>query len=79
MKTAREVLNFLKWGLNIDFARVKIDCSDRTLIIGFKNIEGNTIRDVERRYFTTDRGRIPLYKIQKIWLDGNVIWIRKRK
>lgn len=76
--TARECLNYLKWSAGIDFERVTLLYADRTLQEGSKVIEGTGIVEVQRRYFTTgDGGRLPLYKILEIRVDGRVIWRRK--
>ena len=75
MRIAREYLNYLKWSTDIGFERVTLLYADRTVPEGSKVVEG--IGEIQRRYFTTvDGGRLPLYKILEIRVDGHVVWRR---
>ena len=77
MMTAREALNYLKWSTDISFERVTLLYADRTAKEGSKVIEGKNIIEIERRYFTNEEGgRMPLYKILEIRVDGISVWRR---
>lgn len=59
-KTARECPNYLKWAVswprNLNSKRILIYCADRS-ITGYKLIHGDSIRNIEKRYFETEDGR----------------------
>jgi uncharacterized protein (UPF0248 family) len=75
-KTAREVLNGLRWREPNRLSSATIVYQDRTRPDGYRTVPGSEIVDLERRYFTTRATRLPYYKIQKIELDGEVLFVR---
>ncbi len=75
-RTAREVLNELKWRRGFDLSRAKIWVADRTKPGGGRVLSGGEITELGHRYFTTARATIPLYKIVKITYGGKVLFER---
>ncbi len=76
-RTAREVLNELRWRDRDRLAEATIWYRDRTAVAGVRIIPGAAIVDLERRYFTTaSEGRLPYYKIERIERDGTVLFER---
>jgi len=77
-RTAREVLNELRWREPQRIAEAIIWYLDRRRPEGHRVIRGAEILDLERRYFTTVGGRLPYYKIQRIELDAETLFDRER-
>ncbi len=76
-RTAREVLNELRWREGDHLAEAAIWYRDRTAATGVRLISGVAIVDLERRYFTTaSEGRLPYYKIERIERRGTVLFER---
>lgn len=77
VRTAREVLNELRWREGGRLAEAAIWYRDRTSAAGVRIIQGSEIVDLERRYFTTgSAGRLPYYKIERIERAGTVLFER---
>ncbi len=76
MATAREVLNALRWRGDRDLRDARIECADRSRREGGRIIEGSAIVDLERRYFTTARTRLPYYKVLRITYGDEVLFER---
>ena len=77
MRTAREVLNRLKWERGRDLARAEIWIRDRTSPEGGRILTGGEIVSLGRRYFSTATTTIPYYKITRIVYDGRVVFERR--
>ncbi len=76
-RTAREVLNELRWREMGSLAEATIWYRDRIAPSGLRIIHGSEIVDLERRYFTTgSAGRLPYYKIERIERAGTVLFER---
>ncbi len=76
-RTAREVLNELRWREGDHVAEATIWYRDRAAASGVRVIPGADVVDLERRYFTTGAaGRLPYYKIERIERGGTVIFER---
>jgi uncharacterized protein (UPF0248 family) len=75
-RTAREVLNELKWRKGHDFSRAEVWVADRTRPEGSRILSGTEIVHLGHRYFTTARGTIPFYKIVRITYGGLVVFER---
>lgn len=75
MRTAREVLNELRWRGADRLADAILWYRDRTRPEG-RLIRGSEIVDLERRYFTTTSGRLPYYKIERIEVGGEAVFER---
>ena len=71
-RTAREVLNELRWRDPGGLADAVILYRDRTRPEGFRTIRGSEIVELERRYFTTAGARLPYYKIERIEEAGRI-------
>ena len=69
-RTAREVLNELRWREPSRLADAILSYRDRTSAGGTRMIQGNEIVSLERRYFTTVGLRLPYYKIERIESAG---------
>jgi len=76
VRTAREVLNGLRWRDPNQLEQAVVSYRDRTRPEGFRTIRGSEIVDLERRYFTTLTGRLPYYKIERIECAGEVLFER---
>jgi uncharacterized protein (UPF0248 family) len=76
VRTAREVLNDLRWREPSHLSDAIITYRDRTRPEGFRTLRGSEIVDMERRYFTTKGGRLPYYKIERIERSGQVLFRR---
>lgn len=76
MVTAREVLNGLRWREGFDLGRAEIQISDRTRPEAVRIVRGTAVTELDRRYFSTARARIPYYKIIRIVYDGEVLFER---
>ncbi len=75
-RTAREVLNELKWRNGLDLSRAEIWVADRSRPSGGRVLSGAEIREMGHRYFTTARATIPFYKVEKIVHGGKVLFER---
>ncbi|HKW42584.1 MAG TPA: RNA repair domain-containing protein [Thermoplasmata archaeon] len=75
-RTAREVLNELRWKRPDRLSDALLWYRDRTQTAGFRTIRGSEIVDLERRYFTAGQTRLPYYKIQRIECAGEVLFDR---
>ena len=76
VKTAREVLNELRWRGTDRLPQAVITYRDRTRPEGHRLIRGSEIVDLERRYFSTAAGRLPYYKVKRIEVGGDVVFER---
>ena len=72
-RTAREVLNELRWRQPSHLEDANIVYRDRTRPEGFRVIPGSEVVALERRYFATRVGRLPYYKIERIECAGEVL------
>jgi len=77
-RTAREILNELRWRGPDRLADATLWYRDRRRPEGHRVIHGNEILDLGRRYFTTAGGRLPYYKIQRIELAAETLFDRER-
>ena len=77
-RTAREVLNELRWREPARLADAIVSYRDRRRPEGHRLIRGVEIVDLERRYFTTVGGRLPYYKIERIDLGDETLLDRGR-
>ncbi|MGI0149955.1 MAG: RNA repair domain-containing protein [Thermoplasmata archaeon] len=75
-RTAREVLNELRWRVPGRLADAILWYHDRTRSEGYRLIRGSEIVGLERRYFTTGSGRLPYYKIVRIEVNGEILFER---
>ena len=76
-RSAREVLNELRWREPGRLAEALIFYRDRTRPEGFRTIRGSGIIELERRYFTTAGARLPYYKIERIEQAGRIRFERR--
>ena len=76
VKTARDVLNELRWRGPDRLAGAVLWYRDRTRPEGHRLIRGSEIVDLERRYFTTASGRLPYYKIERIEVGSEAVFER---
>jgi len=75
--TAREVLNELRWRSRDRLPDAVLWYRDRTRPEGARVIRGSEIVDLERKYFTTaSQGRLPYYKIERIEVAGEAVFVR---
>ncbi len=75
-RTARDVLNELRWRKGRDLARVRIWVADRRELAGGRILVGTEVVKVEHRYFSTAHATIPLYKILKITYNDRILFER---
>ena len=75
-RTARDVLNELRWREPRRLSDAVLWYVDRARPEGYRLIRGSEIVDLERRYFTTAGARLPYYKIVRIACAGEVLFIR---
>ncbi len=79
-RTAREVLNELRWRDADRLADATIFYLDRARPEGYRVIRGSDIVDLERRYFATASARrLPYYKIERIEVAGEAVFVRPAK
>lgn len=76
-RTAREVLNGLKWRKGFDLASAEIWVMDRTRPEGGRVLSGAEIVSLGRKYFSTATATIPYYKIVRILYRGEVLFERR--
>lgn len=77
MKTAREVLNELKWRGPDRLAQAVLWYVDRARPEGYRLIAGSEILSLGRRYFEIASTRLPYYKIVRIECEGQVVFERQ--
>jgi uncharacterized protein (UPF0248 family) len=77
-RTAREVLNELRWREPSRLTEAIVWYRDRRRPEGHRVIRGVEILGLERRYFSTAGGRLPFYKIQRIDLGEETLFDRER-
>ncbi len=75
-RTAREVLNELRWRQGYDLARAEIWIADRRAA-GGRVLSGADIVELGHRYFVTARATIPFYKVLRIVYDGRILFERR--
>jgi len=78
-RTARDILNELRWREPGRLADAVLWYRDRARPEGLALIRGSEIVDLERRYFTTARARLPYYKIERIECSGETLFDRSRR
>ncbi len=76
MRTARDVLNELRWRTGRDLGRATLWIADRTRPEGGRVLSGAEIVELGHRYFTTRRATIPFYKVLRIEYEGRVLFQR---
>lgn len=77
LRTAREVLNELRWREGDRLPQALLWYRDRARPEGTRIVRGSEIVELERRYFTTSgEGRLPYYKIERIEVAGHVVFER---
>lgn len=77
MRTARGVLNELRWRGDLDLGRAEIWIADRVRPAGGRILSGSEIVELGHRYFTTARATIPFYKVLRIEYEGRVLFERR--
>lgn len=75
MRTARDVLNELRWREGLDLAKAELWVRGRT-DADVTMLRGDRIVDLDRRTFSTARATIPYYKIIRIAYEGQVVFER---
>src|SRR2546428_4432798 len=78
-RTARDILNELRWREPGRLADAVLWYRDRSRPEGVALIRGSEIVDLERRYFTTARARLPYYKVGPIEGSGETLFDRSRR
>jgi len=78
-RTARDILNELRWREPSRIADAVLWYRDRTQSEGFVMIRGSEIVGLERRYFTTASARLPYYKIERVQCSGETLFERRRR
>lgn len=78
-RTAREVLNELRWRNRDRLGSAVLWVRDRMRAEGVRLVRGEEIVELERRYFATASGRLPYYKIDRIECDGEVVFVREER
>ena len=75
-RTARDVLNELRWRQGYDLSRAEIWVADRVRPEGGRVLSGAEIVHLGHRYFTTVRATIPFYKVLRITYGDRVLFER---
>ena len=75
-RTARDVLNELRWREGKDLKRTEIWYADRVKPEGYRVMSGGDITELGRGYFSTADSMLPYYKILRIVYDGVIIFER---
>jgi uncharacterized protein (UPF0248 family) len=75
-RSAREVLNELRWREPRRLEDAVLWYRDRTRPEGHRVIRGSEIVDLERRYFATKNARLPYYRIERIEGNGEILFQR---
>jgi uncharacterized protein (UPF0248 family) len=78
VRTAREVLNELRWREPARLEGAAIWYRDRRRPESYRVIRGPEILGLERRYFVIAAGRLPYYKIERIECAGETLFDRSR-
>ena len=78
-RTARDILNELRWREPSRIADAVLWYRDRTQSEGFVMIRGSEIVGLERRYFTTASARLPYYKVERVECSGETLFERTRR
>lgn len=78
-RTAREVLNELRWREPARLGDAILWYRDRARPEGCRMIRGSEILELERRYFTTVTARLPYYKIERIECAGVTVFRQSRE
>jgi len=78
MKTAREVLNELKWHKERDFSKVRVHYVHRGAPEDTMELDGDAITGLDQLFFHTADADIPYHRIFKITYDGQTVFYRKR-
>jgi len=78
MKTAREVLNGLKWSEDKDFSLVRVLYVHRGAPGDSMELDGNAITGLDQLFFHTSDADIPYHRIYKITYGGHTVFYRKR-
>jgi len=78
-RTAREILNELRWRSPPALADAILWYRDRARPEGYRTIRGDQIIDLERRYFTTADSRLPYYKIERVECAGALLFDRSAR
>jgi len=76
-RTARDVLNELRWREGKSLKDSEIWYADRMKPEGYKIIQGGEISELGRGYFTIGETMLPYYKIVRITYRDEVIFERK--
>ena len=75
-RTAREVLNELRWRRGFDLAHATLWVADRTSPGGGRALSGADVVELRHRYLVTARATIPFYKVLRIEYEGRVLFER---
>ncbi len=78
MRTARDVLNELKWREDKSLAGCEVYYVHRGAPGDFKVIKGDEIEDLGRSFIYLERGQIPYHRVFKIVSRKEVIFSRER-
>jgi len=78
MKTAREVLNELKWRKDRDFSLVHVFYVHRGAPDDTMEIDGFAITGLDQLFFHTSEADIPYHRIYRITYDGKTVFTRDR-
>lgn len=76
-RTARDVLNELRWRGGFDLSQAEVWIADRTRPEGGRVLSGADIVDLGRKYFSTATAVIPFYKVLRIVYEGRILFERK--
>ncbi len=76
-RTAREVLNELRWRPGYDLTRAEIWVADRRRPEGGRILSGADVLEIGHRYFVTTRATIPFYKVLRIRYAGRLLFERR--
>ena len=78
MKTARKVLNELKWRKDRDFSLVHIYYVHRGAPDDTMELDGDAITGLDQLFFHTSEADIPYHRIYKITYEGQTVFYRER-
>ncbi len=78
MRTAKEVLNEIKWTDGKDLKECEIFYLHRGAPGDFKTMNGGDIIDLGRSFITLNEGKIPYHRVFKIVHKGDTVLSRKR-
>lgn len=77
MPTAKDVLNKIKWTMDINNAEVWY--VHRGAINDTKIITGKEILALEKSFMILENASIPYHRVFKIFYDNELIWERKKR